>query len=45
MSTITAANNAHSLFTSALRGGLGMWVRFPAHQQPEQLLELYEYEA
>ena len=45
MSTMTVANDAHSLIASALRGGLGMKVRFPARQQPEQLLEFYEFEA
>jgi glutathione S-transferase len=38
------ANNVHSLMVSVLRGGRG-WRVSGARRQPEELLELYEFEA
>ncbi|MCS6912532.1 MAG: glutathione S-transferase N-terminal domain-containing protein [Myxococcales bacterium] len=40
----TTLNNAHCAIVSLLRGGRGLYVRWPA-RKPEQVLELYEFEA
>jgi glutathione S-transferase len=42
---LPSLDNVHSWLTSAARGGRGLVVRWPASRQPQQPLELYEFES